>query len=417
MAASTSQPADYLSTQNSVLAGTSNLPATSSSEACGKAFTDATNPKDINVVNELGAVKVITKNPDGDVLIKTLKPDGSSFTMAEDGSIIFTTAKREDDHTTGRFDVNSQGSVRFKIGEAFLIEVGNKNNVVGNKEGDSSTSKALSIVVYGNVDISARDGELNARAKNINLIADNELVLKSGSKTQIVSGEGKGGNQPSGNKEAKKDHGGVIELKAGDFITNVQTKRDVSSVNYALTSHEGGQLATEKLSNIGIQIPGSYTVDVQGDMWENILGKRRTSIQGKSDPITTTLPGQSTGWLAQVGPLLNTGEGENTVVPDAFTFTGKNGGFKYYADSGNIDLYTKSGYWGVGNQTSVVAGIDKPVPGYPNAKPGVYLRALREKIQIDSKTQVDIYASSPTTGISITTAKMTLKNPSGIYLN
>jgi hypothetical protein len=414
-------PQDSLSTRNSINNGTSSLPSASSNEACGKAFTDATDPKNINVKNELGVVNVVAKNDEGDVLVKTLKPDGSSFTMAEDGSVIFTTAKREGDHNTGRFDVRSHGSVRIKTDEGLFIEINNMNNVSSGKDGDQTKSKALSIVVYGNVDITANDGELNARAKNINFIADNEVKIKAGSKIQILSGEGTGGNKStqtsSGAKqEAKKEYGGVIELKAGDFVTDVQTKRELSSVNYTLTSAEGANIATEKLSNYGFELPGSFTINVKGDMYEKISGKKRTDIGGVSDPITTLLPGQSSGYLCSVGSLASA-SGENALTPNAFQFTGKNGGFKFYSEKGDIDMYTRSGYWGMGSTNSAVIGIDNLVPGYPNAKPGVYLKALKEKIQIDSKIQVDIYASSPSTGISLSLAKLSLKNPSGIYLN
>ena len=415
MAKGSNSTADYLSTTNSVNNGTSSLPSASSNEACGKAFTDATDPKNINVKNELGVVKVITKNEDGDVLIKTLKPDGSSFTMSEDGSTIFTTAKRENDHNTGRFDINSQGSVRIKTGEGLFIEINNLNNVASGKSGDSAKSKALSIVVYGNVDITANDGELNARAKNINLTAENEFKIKAGSKIQLLSGEGTGGKTSTTTKE----YGGVIEIKGGDFVTDVQLRREISSVNYTLTSHEGANIATEKLSNYGFEFPGSFTIDVKGDMYEKIGGKKRTDISGISDPITTLLPGQSSGYLCSVGSLMPTGSGGSTVTPNAFQFTAVKGGLKFLTNSGDIDLYTLDGYWGMGNATKGIVGVDKPIPGFSNVTPGLYVKALKDKIEINSSVQqVDIFVGTfLKSGISLTIAKIDIKNPTGIYLN
>jgi hypothetical protein len=424
MAASSNKPQDYLSTQNSIANGTSSLPSASSNEACGKAFTDATDPKNINVKNELGVVQVVTRNDAGDVLMKTLKPDGSSYTMSEDGSVIFTTAKRENDHNTGRFDVNSQGSIRIKTGEGLFIEINNLNNVTTGKDGDSKTAKALSIVVYGNVDITANDGELNARAKNINLTAENEFKIKAGSKIQLLSGEGTGGNKSTttesgATQSAAKEYGGVVEIKSGDLVTDVQTRREISSVNYTLTSHEGANIATEKLSNYGFEFPGSFTIDVKGDMYEKIGGKKRTDISGISDPITTLLPGQSSGYLCSVGALQSTGSGANTVTPNAFQLTAVNGGFKFYSQKGDIDLYTLDGYWGIGNSSKGIVGVDKPIPGFSNVKPGLYVKALKDKIEINSSAQqVDIFVTSlQKSGISLTIPKIDIKNPTGIYLN
>lgn len=419
-----SKTVDSLSTRNSINKGTTSLPSASSNQACGKAFTDASDPKNINVKNELGVVNVVTKNDNGDVQLKCLKPDGSSYTMAEDGSIIFTTAKREGDHNTGRFDIKSQGCVRIKTDEGLFIEISNMNNVASGKDGNASKSKALSIVVYGNVDITANDGELNARAKNINFIADNEVKIKAGTKIQLSSGEGTGGNKSSttssgATKEAKKECGGVIEMKAGDLVTDILTRREISSVNYTLTSHEGANIATEKLSNYGFEFPGSLTIDVKGDMYEKIGGKKRTDISGISDPITTLLPGQSSGYLCSVGALKSSGSGANVTTPNAFQFTAVSGGFKYYTQKGDIDLYTFDGYWGIGNKTKAVVGIDKSIPSVPNAKPGLYLKALQDKVEISSKTeQLDMFVSSAAkSGVSLTTARVEIKNPSGIYLN
>ena len=299
------------------------------------------------------------------------------------------------------------------------------NAVASGKDGDKNKSKALSIVVYGNVDITANDGELNARAKNINLIADNEFKIKAGSKVQILSGEGTGGNtstttESGATQSAEKEYGGVIELKGGDLVTDVQTRREISSVNYALTSHEGANIATEILSNYGFEFPGSFTIDVKGDMYEKIGGKKRTDISGISDPITTLLPGQSSGYLCSVGALTSTGSGANVTTPNAFQFTAVNGGFKFYSTKGDIDLYTLDGYWGMGNATKGVVGIDKPVPGVPNAKPGLYLKALKDKIEINATVgpTVDIFvANVKTSGISLSIPKIDIKNPTGIYLN
>lgn len=350
----------------------------STTGGCGTSFTTATDPKNINVEQELAGnlVKVATLNDEGDTQYKIITSDGKSITFAEDGSIIFTTAKRNDDPSSGRFDVASAGSTRFKIGEALLIEVGNKNNVVSSKKGGDSTSKAMSIVVYGNVDITSHDGEINARAKNISLLADNQLTLKAGSKIELASGEGTGENTretaPGGaTKEAKRDYGGTIELKTGDLVETVTTKRATSSVNYTLVSHDGATLSTQPLSNYGFQSPGSFTLDVTGDYHEKVGGKKRTTIGGNITP-KSLFPLQSSAWLVDV---TNKSPSFRGLVPNAFTVLSKKGGVGFDIQLGDIDLYTKSGYWGIGNLTSYLVAIDKAKEEYPNIIPGVYLES------------------------------------------
>jgi hypothetical protein len=350
----------------------------SASGGCGTSFTTATDPKNINVKQELAGnlVKVATLNDEGDVQYKIICSDGKSITFAEDGSVIITTSKRNDDPSSGRFDVASAGSTRFKIGEALLIEVGNKNNVVSSKKGGDSTSKAMSIVVYGNIDITSHDGEINARGKNISLLADNQLTLKAGSKIEIASGEGTGGNSqessPGGaTKEAKREYGGTVELKTGDLVETVTTKRASSSVNYTLVSHDGATLSTKPLSNYGFQSPGSFTVDVTGDYHERIGGKKRTTISGNITP-TSIFPLQSSAWLVDVTSKAPSVQG---LIPNALTVVSKKGGVGFDVALGDIDLYTKSGYWGIGNISSYLIGIEKPMEEYPNVIPGVFLES------------------------------------------
>ena len=394
----------------------------STSGGCGTSFTTATDPKNINVDQELAGnlVKVATLNDEGDVQYKIICSDGKSITLAEDGSVIITTSKRNDDASSGRFDVASAGSTRFKIGEALLIEVGNKNNVVSSKKGADSTSKAMSIVVYGNIDITSHDGEINARGKNISLLADNQLTLKAGSKIEIASGEGTGGNSkessPDGaTKEAKKEYGGTIELKTGDLVETVTTKRATSSINYTLVSHDGATLSTKPLANYGFQSPGSFTLDVTGDYHEKVGGKKRTTVSGNIIP-TSLFPTQSSAWLVDI---TNKAPSVKGLVPNAFTLASKKGGVGFDIELGDIDLYTKSGYWGIGNTDSGTIGIDKIISTVPNAKPGAYLLSKLNKVRVSStSSDVEIYASAVIkSGIKLSIANIEIKNPTGIYLN
>lgn len=392
----------------------------STSGGCGTSFTTATDPKDINIQQELSGnfLEVSTISPEGDVQKKWIKSDGSSITMAEDGSLIFTTAKRAGDPKTGRFDVSAQGKMTFKIGEAFLIEVGNKNEVLSSSSGDAKGSKAMSIVVYGNVDLTTY-GDLNAKADNITMRADNEIQLKAGSKITIGAGEGTGENKAEGNKAAKKEYGGVVEIKTGDFNLEALSKRGQSSMDYCLVEGEQATIMTKINGNVGIQSPGSFTLDVAGDMYEKIGGKKRTDIFANTNPITDMFRGQSDGWLAQIGPMKPSGSADATVTPNAFSISTSKGGFKFYSLQGDIDIYSEVGYYGIGNASSVLVGVDKPVAGFPNVTPGVHLKSKVNPIKIYTDTSwVEIYATAlEKSGIKVGVAKLELKNPTGIYLN
>jgi hypothetical protein len=392
----------------------------STTGGCGTSFTTATDPKDINIQQELSGnfLELSTINAEGDVQKKWIKADGSSITMAEDGSLIFTTAKRNGDPKTGRFDVAAQGKMTLKIGEAFLIEVGNKNEVLSSKEGDGKGSKAMSLVIYGNVDLTTY-GDINAKAKNITMNADNEIQFKAGSKITIASGEGTGGNEKEGNKEAKKEYGGVVEIKTGDLSIEALSKREQSSMDYSLIDGEQASIVTKTNGNVGIQSPGSFTLDVAGDMYEVIGGKRRTDIFANTNPITDMFKGQSDGWLMQIGPMKASGSADETITPNALSISATVGGLSFNTLQGDIDLYSAKGYYGIGNATSAVVGVDTPVKAYPNATPGLHVFSTEKPVKVYSKASwVEIYATAlEKSGIKIDVAKLELKNPTGIYLN
>lgn len=390
---------------------------------CGTSFTTATDPAKINVQQSLGGhiTQVSSVNDDGDPQIKILTSDGKSFTLAEDGSVIFTTAKRDGDPLTGRFDVRSQGSTRFKIGESLLIEVENKNNVNASKDGDTKSSKAFSLVVYGNVDITSHDGEINAKAKNITLNASNELTLNAGSKISLLSGKGKGQKNSTttskNTQSSETEYGGLIEFKGGDINTDGLTVRQNTSVDYKIVSHEGATIASEKLANYGFQSPGSFTLDIAGDMAEMIGGLKRTEIYAKSDPVSTILPGQEDGWLTTIG----------SVKGDAFVVDASAGGVYMHTKKGDMIVQTDSGNVLMDSATAGgFSAIDKPNPGgsTKSLSTGVYLRGYNKSVYIGtSKGDICIgigsaqQAATVTNGIKISAAKLEIKNSTGIYLN
>ena len=400
--------------------------AKSTTGGCGTSFTTATDPKNISVKHEVNGnfVEIVTVNEQGDVQKKWITSAGTSMTFAEDGSIIHTTSKREGDATSGRFDVRSQGSTRFKIGESLLIEVENKNKVTAGKNAVKE-GPAMSIVVYGNIDITSMNGEINVKGKNISLQADNELKFSAGSKISLLSGKGKGQNKKestsSGTKEAKVEYGGVVEIKTGDYVCDALTTRKTSSMDYTIVEAEGATLGTNKLANYGFKSPGSFTIDIKGDLHEKIGGLKRTEILNVSDPISTIFPGQKDGYLTTVGKVTGYAISGNATA----------GGFSFQTNKGDVSLYTKSGGWVVASDTvGAVAGLDVDkktnVAGATKklgALPGIYLKGYKQNLYIDTSGEKicmglgNVSKGTVANGISISQAKLEIKNTSGIYLN
>ena len=271
--------------------------------------------------------------------------------MDEDGSIIFTTAKREDDHNSGRFDVRAQGHARIKIGEALLIEVENKNNAISGKTGDSTTSKAFSLIVYGNIDIEARDGELNVKGKNVSINATNELTLKAGTKISLLSGEGTGGNSSvstsSSSQSTDPEYGGLVEIKCGDLAMDSQSIRQQSAMDYKVVSHDGATISSQPLANYGFQSPGSFTLDIAGDMYEKIGGLKRTEILNTAKGLTTLFPGQSDAYLITTPK----------VDGDSVAIVAEAGGMYFNTTKGDIALGTQAGDWIVYGKGGAVAAL------------------------------------------------------------
>jgi len=399
--------------------------AESTDGGCGTSFTTATDPKNISVKHEISGnfIEVATVNDQGDPQKKWIASNGTSMTFAEDGSVIYTTSKREGDPNSGRFDVCSHGSTRFKIGEALLIVVDNKNKVVAAKDGGKE-GPAMSITVYGNIDVSSVSGDINVKGKNINLNAENELKLNAGSKISLLSGKGKGQNESKettkGKEEAKSEYGGVVEVKAGDFTVGALTTRKSSSMDYKIIEAEGAVLSTNQLANYGIQSPGSFTLDVGGDFHEKIGGLKRTDISATANPATTIFPGQLDGWITNIGE----------VTGNAFFLDAAGGGINMYTRSGDVILQTESGGFIVDSKTAGgVAGVDidkKGADGKPlGLTPGVYLRGYKKSVYIGTDSGSDISIAlgaatavkTVTNGIKISTAKLEIKNTTGIYLN
>ena len=399
--------------------------AASTDGGCGTSFTTATEKADISVSHYVNGnvVEVKTVNREtGDTQVKLIKSDGSSFTMAEDGSIIHTTAKREGDPKTGRYDVSAAGQMRFKIGENFLIEVGNKSEVnASEKGGDTKTAKAMSIVVYGNVDIQCVGGDLSAKAKNISLNAENELKLYAGAKIGITTGAGKAGDKGTDTQEAKVEYGGAIEILTGDINTQATTIRQSGSVNTTAVEGEANTAVTNTLGAAGIS--GQFIeISAPGDMTERIGGKKLTSILGTTNPLGS-LKDQISAYQID---LTSAGFGVECALGDVSIATQK-GSVILATDVGDATIKALTGAIMVEGIAGGFAAVDADKKG-TNGKPlglvpGVYVKGYNAK---------DVYAFTSgslkigigdvtkgivSNGITIAKEKLEIKNSTGIYLN
>jgi hypothetical protein len=363
-------------------------------------------------------------------------PQGNSYCLAADGSIYMGTAKQNNDHNTGRFDINSQGSTRFKIGESLLIEVGNKNNITISQDGDATKNKAMSIIVHGNIDITSTGGEVNVGGKNIQFFADNEINFNA-PKISINAGEGKGKNQDSKTSsgatiQAPSDYGGVVNINAGTFTSNVGVHTEISSVKQQVTSDHTSLIPTDK-GNHGIATAGSATFNIGGDLQEIIKGSRKTNISANSDPTTSILNQQLEGWLINLQSSQSAGTTGSVVPKSSFSIQsgGSGGGMNFSTTSGdvnlntnvgNVDLKTLSGFWALTNGLSTLGGFPGKTDKYPNVNQGVYLQSLNQAINISSNTEIKISVNDFKTNveqatIDITANQIDIQNPKGIYLN
>lgn len=391
---------------------------------------------EINVINQLGTSEYYVRVSPGVVEYVKLMPQGSTIQMLADGTVAVTTSIQSNNPNTGRFDVNCQGSTRFKIGESLLLEIGNKNNVTSGKDGDATKNKAMSIVVHGNIDITSFGGEVNVGGKNIQFFADNEINFNA-PKISINAGEGKGQNKngttsTGATTQAPSDYGGVVNINAGTFTSNVGIHTEISSVKQQVTS-DHTSLIPKDGGNHGIATAGSATFNIGGDLQEIIKGNRKTNISADSDPTTSILNQQLEGWLINLQSSQSAGTTGSVVPKSSFSIQsgGSGGGMNFSTTSGdvnlntnvgNVDLKTLSGFWALTNGLSTLGGFPGKTDKYPNVNQGVYLQSLNQAINISSNTEIKISVNDFETNveqatIDITANQIHIQNPKGIYLN
>lgn len=381
----------------------------------------------------------------GDSFYQVLTSSGAGFTIDTDGSFYVRGTKNpSEDPKTGGFHVLADGGSQIKVGEYLVIEVGNNNKVLSGKSGSSGTEgPAFSLYINGNADIKCANGDLRLGGNNILIDAADSLELK-GTDIKIHAGVGSG-EQTAEGQAPPDEQGGTIEMKSGVFKQTYVSKQGIESANYAKCDGEQIIAMNEPQGNFAIESAGSMTIKVEGDMLEEIGGRKMTEVMRQFAPIPPPLGpspiinGVSAGYYIVNKNLVKPAIGAKSVekIPPVVYIhspeTAVGGGLKVRATTGNIDLTTNLGNVIMASQESMFAAVfdtasmkaDLSTPALVKGltKPGVYAGSVIGKSVLFSGTEVTMAVSpTPITPpvdkyIQISLAKTTIKNMTGIFLN
>lgn len=381
----------------------------------------------------------------GDSFYQVLTSSGAGFTIDTDGSFYVRGTKNpSDDPQTGGFHVLADGGSQIKVGEYMVIEVGNNNKVLDGKKGTSGTSgPAFSLYINGNADIKCANGDLKLGGKNILIDASDSLELK-GTDIKILAGSGTGAETKEG-QAPKDEQGGSIEMKSGTFKQTYISKQGIEAANYARVDGEQIIAMNDPQGNFAIESAGSMTIKVEGDMLEEIGGRKMTEVMRSLVPLPPPLGpapiinGVSAGYYIVnknlVKPALGAKSVEATppVVYIHSPATAVGGGLKVRATSGNIDLTTNLGNIVMATNESMLASVidtasikaDLTTPALIKGLtlPGTYVGSIKGDTTVFSATGVTMSITpTPTVPpidkyIKIGLDKTTIKNITGIFLN
>jgi hypothetical protein len=381
----------------------------------------------------------------GDSFYQVLTSSGAGFTIDTDGSFYIRGTKNpSDDPQTGGFHVLADGGSQIKVGEYMVIEVGNNNKVLDGKGGTSGTAgPAFSLYINGNADIKCANGDLRLGGKNILIDASDSLEMK-GSDIKILAGSGTGEAAKEG-QAPPDEQGGSIEMKSGTFKQTYVSKQGIEAANYARVDGEQIIAMNDPQGNFAIESAGSMTIKVEGDMLEEIGGRKMTEVMRSLVPLPPPLGpapiinGVSAGYYIVnknlVKPALGAKSVEATppVVYIHSPATAVGGGLKVRATSGNIDLTTNLGNIVMATNESMLASVidtasikaDLTTPALIKGLtlPGTYVGSIKGDTTVFSATGVTMSITpTPTVPpidkyIKIGLDKTTIKNITGIFLN
>lgn len=338
-------------------------------------------------------------NQYGDSTYQKTWGDESHFAKITDGSFVFSSAKSpKENHNGGRFQVNSAGATLFKVGEAMLIEVENKNEITsGQNPLDSKfAGTAFSLYVTGNVRIYS--------SKDLSVSSEGNLTVHSGKTLTLEGVEGVdilAGSPPSGSTTSSDSgsYGGTINMKASKIAVDKSTEQTVSSTNYQKIDGEGAIVVNNDKGNYGIRTGGSFEIECSGDMWEKIGGRKKTSLMIASAipaiPNASVLGGQKSAYIIEAesfkAPAVGgTPEVTGSVDSPVLKVTG-DGGFFVRAKKGDIDMGTKQGNVVIATENAVFADIETKGPTDTDAP--AMAKSLTAGTFFGSKRNLSVYSS------------------------
>ena len=120
--------------------------------------------------NKLNGVKEMkAQNEDGRVTYIVCTDNGQSLNFDEVGNIFLGCGKIGDDESGGTMTVRPQGQMIVKVGDTLSIEV----------ENGQDQEKPLSLVVYGDINMEARGGNLQMSGDNVSIKASNDMNIEA----------------------------------------------------------------------------------------------------------------------------------------------------------------------------------------------------------------------------------------------
>lgn len=381
----------------------------------------------------------------GDSFYQIMMSSGANFTMDTNGGVYFRGTKNpSDDPEAGGFHVVADGGSQIKLGEYLVIEVGNNSKVLSGKSGsEGKEGPAFSLYINGNADIKCMNGDLKLGGKNVLIEASDSLDLK-GTDIKILAGSGTG-EQTEAGKAPPDEQGGSIEMKSGVFKQTYVSKQGIEAANYARVDGEQIIAMNDPQGNFAIESAGSMTIKVEGDMLEEIGGRKMTEVMRSLVPLPPPLGpapiinGVSAGYYIVNKNVVKPALGAKTVEPFPPVVyinspaTALGGGLKVRATAGNIDLTTNLGNVIMATNESMLASVidtasvkaDLTTPALIKGLtlPGTYLGSIKGDTTVFSATGLTMMISpSPTIPpidkyIKIGLDKTTIKNITGIFLN
>ena len=263
--------------------------------------------------NKLNGVKEMkAQNEDGRVTYIVCTDNGQSLNFDEVGNIFLGCGKIGDDESGGTMTVRPQGQMIVKVGDTLSIEV----------ENGQDQEKPLSLVVYGDINMEARGGNLQMSGDNVSIKASNDMNIEA-SKT-LTMGNGKS----CGNVHIS---GGTIKHEA------VFIKDEISG---SISQSVYGEYTIKQLlspnASFNLISSGAFNLTAGGDLTVKGLARAEARIAGKP-PI-----GKPTA-----------------TTQNAFLFNVLTGNSKIDFKAGNVISDIKAGnhtHTTTGNSTSTITG-------------------------------------------------------------